>query len=314
MARIQFRYTVQDQNRGVIQNARVFLYKPGTTVDFAGDAFDSKKGGGTVPNGFATDERGEVEVWLEVPQEVDVVVTDDGGAAYYPGSSSEPFSFPEVRLKGWDLLPALEDLPLGRAPLAPQAGGTVGFPLIDDVDRFYAPSTHVHPTHPGGLRPSLAKQFSLTGTTDETPVVAIRLPAGSLAAGSTFRIVAKFFVTSVKGLSRMLTFKLRLGGVVVGNAWSIKGSDAEKIEEPGVLEGLMTIRTPGALGSAVGELWGWESYSQKGPESAVTGSLASGPIVVDTSASRDLVLTAAWGTAGDDSVLRIDTAYIEQVV
>jgi len=309
--RVQFRYTVQDDHGGVIQNTRVFLYQPGTTTDFVGRAFESKEGGEPVPNGFPTDEAGVAEAWLEVPQEVDVVVTSNGGEAYFPAKPTQPFDFEDKVETGWELLPALADLPTSRAEEV-RPSTTVGHVVGGDLS--YASGRHAHPLHPGRVRPSVRAPFSLTDTTAETPVAVLVVPGNTVANGSEFRVCAKFFTTGPELKPQVLTFKLRWGDVVLGRPWTLKQSGAACLEEPGVVEGLVTVRTAGGLGSAVGDLWGFESFSRVDAVPVPSASLAAGPSIVDTSVDRELVLTATFSGQSDESVLRIDNAYIQQVV
>lgn len=82
MARRHWRYTVRDQYGFVIQNAKVFVYQPGTTTNFTGTAYDAASGGGTITNPFTTNSQGEAEGWFDNAQTVDVLVTDNTDTAY----------------------------------------------------------------------------------------------------------------------------------------------------------------------------------------------------------------------------------------
>src|SRR6266545_8386414 len=110
-ARIHFRYVVQDSLGSVIQNAKVFVYQPGTTTDFTGTAFNAKSGGGSISNGFVTNSQGEAEAWFDTPQSVDIAIKDNSGTAYYPATPAIPITFTTITEANWDLEPAREDLP-----------------------------------------------------------------------------------------------------------------------------------------------------------------------------------------------------------
>jgi len=109
--RIHFRYVVQDSLGSVIQNAKVFVYQPGTTTGFTGTAYNAKSGGSSISNGFVTNSQGEAEAWFDTPQSVDIAITDNSGAAYYPAAPSTLVPFTTITEANWDLEPAREDLP-----------------------------------------------------------------------------------------------------------------------------------------------------------------------------------------------------------
>jgi len=107
--RIHFRYVVADSLGSVIQNAKVFVYQPGTTTDFTGTAYNAKTGGSSVPNGFISNSQGEVEAWFDTSQSIDIAITDNASAAYYPADPTTLKTFTTVTEANWDLEPARED-------------------------------------------------------------------------------------------------------------------------------------------------------------------------------------------------------------
>ena len=94
MARRHWRFVVRDAYGYAIQNARVYVYQPGTTTAFTGTAYNAVSGGATVSNPFTTNAQGEVEAWFDTEQEVDVFVDDNTDTAYRAvEGSSAAFSF-----------------------------------------------------------------------------------------------------------------------------------------------------------------------------------------------------------------------------
>lgn len=84
MARAQVRHNVKDAAGNVIQNAKVFVYEQGTTTPVA-DLFTALTGGAAV--GFLTsDSQGEVLGYLTTSRLVDLSVTDNAAAAFYPAT------------------------------------------------------------------------------------------------------------------------------------------------------------------------------------------------------------------------------------
>ena len=53
-----------------------------------------------------------MEAWFDTPQSIDVKVTDNSGAAFYPATPSQPFTFAAFTEADWDLEPAREDHPV----------------------------------------------------------------------------------------------------------------------------------------------------------------------------------------------------------
>lgn len=98
--RCHWKFIVRDQFGFAIQNAKVFVYQPGTTTDFLGSAFDAKTGGSAKTNPFTSNNQGEVEAFFVTAQPVDVFVTSNSGTAYRAalgaGSTVSFTSFTEV--------------------------------------------------------------------------------------------------------------------------------------------------------------------------------------------------------------------------
>jgi hypothetical protein len=81
MDRSLLRYIVTDANGHAISNAKVFVYKPGTTTQIDGKLWDARTGGTDQGAALITNTQGEALAWLEYPCRVDLRVSDNSGAS-----------------------------------------------------------------------------------------------------------------------------------------------------------------------------------------------------------------------------------------
>jgi len=93
MARALFRYVVKDELGSVLENAAINIYRPGTTTAVFGSMYAAETGGSPITNPRLSNDQGEVIVWLDTPQVVDVQVTSNTGQAHYPSTPSSLISF-----------------------------------------------------------------------------------------------------------------------------------------------------------------------------------------------------------------------------
>lgn len=157
-SRRHWKMVVRDAAGRAIQNAAVYVYQPGTTTSFTGSAYDALTGGSTVSNPLITNAQGEVEAWFTTPQHVDLLVTDNGDAAYYAGStgalSFTSFTEHDEIVQVTDLTDAnISDIAIGDTA---DTGTSV----------LTAPADHVH-------------AFPLTATTPTTIEIADAAAIGS---------------------------------------------------------------------------------------------------------------------------------------
>lgn len=82
MARVQRLYVAATDRGDVYAAAAASVFEEGTSAPASGVYADES--GGVAVNAVVTDERGVVEFWLDVDRNVDVVVDDNGGQAYFP--------------------------------------------------------------------------------------------------------------------------------------------------------------------------------------------------------------------------------------
>lgn len=90
MSRCRFRYTVRLDGKPV-QNARVYVYEVGTTDD-PGDVYLASSGGSAVAS-IVTNAQGEVNGYKTKHSDIDVKVTDNSNAAYFPSVPSRTLDF-----------------------------------------------------------------------------------------------------------------------------------------------------------------------------------------------------------------------------
>ena len=109
--RSHLRFVVKDRAGNVLQNAAVFVYQPGTTVD-VDQMFSAKTAGDELDNPLISNAQGEVEAWLETAQSVDLRVTDNGATAYYPSDPTTTKSWVEF-VEAGEVYPSPEDISSG---------------------------------------------------------------------------------------------------------------------------------------------------------------------------------------------------------
>lgn len=91
MPRTPYRLIVRDDDGPVLINARVFPRLVGTATPLP-DAFPTATGGAAAQS-FVTNTQGEAQFWTDAYREdIDVQVTDNGGAAYPPGGIAGTFA------------------------------------------------------------------------------------------------------------------------------------------------------------------------------------------------------------------------------
>ena len=91
MARSQLRHTVKDEAGNVIANALVNVFEV-DTVTPVGDLYAAASGGAAITT-LTSDAQGQVVGYLDVPRRVDLQVTDNADAAYYPSTPTSLLSW-----------------------------------------------------------------------------------------------------------------------------------------------------------------------------------------------------------------------------
>jgi hypothetical protein len=89
--RSMLRHNVADSAGNVIQNALVYVYETGTTTAVA-DMYAAASGGSPITT-LTSNAQGEVTAWFTTPRFVDLLVTDNTDAAYYPSASAVPLNW-----------------------------------------------------------------------------------------------------------------------------------------------------------------------------------------------------------------------------
>jgi hypothetical protein len=350
MARRHWRFIVRDAYGYAIQNARVFVYQPGTSSDFTGTCHSAASGGSVLTNPFTTNAQGEVEGFFSDAQSVDVFVTDNTDQAYRavdgPGATISFTSFTEV--DEIDVTPS--DVVL-TVPVVGVTGDLVAA-IVNPYTAVtaamgasgeWADAAHTHPyaaltpSSPEKLRTAggagsgtdparedhvhafmaaaRSSAFALVGTTtSETEILSLNVPAGVMAAGSSFRVSMVVYVTNTTAATRVVTFRLRWGGVagvLLGGALAITNRSSLGTDVIAVLDGWVTIRTAGATGTAVADMVLQDKLTSA--TFNISGTVITAAATIDTTASKDLTLTAQWTTSDANTNLDVDNVQIVQV-
>ena len=90
MARAHLKHRVVDRAGNAIQNALVNVRQPGSTS--AVTVYTSSTGT-TTATSRTSNAQGEIEAFLDLPQRVDLQVTDNTDTAYYPSTPTTLISF-----------------------------------------------------------------------------------------------------------------------------------------------------------------------------------------------------------------------------
>lgn len=147
---------------------------------------------------------------------------------------------------------------------------------------------------------SITSETSFSNTNAESTLATYTVPAASLAANTTYRIVAGGNTDNI-ATSGSFTWKLKLGSVTLASMLSSSNASS-KSASPWNILGHFTCRTTGATGTVAGSAMGRFS----GPTAINdTDTLASG--TVDTTGTLALTLTITMATANASNVTRIET-------
>lgn len=87
MARSQMRHNVKDSAGNVIQNALCYVYLTGT-VTAVSDMYAAESGGSPITT-LTSNAQGDIEGWFDAAKTVDIKVTDNSNAAYYPSQPTQ---------------------------------------------------------------------------------------------------------------------------------------------------------------------------------------------------------------------------------
>ena len=134
----------------------------------------------------------------------------------------------------------------------------------------------------------------------ETQIVGLSIPANTLVAGSTFHIHAGCNTTTSTSPGNV-TFRIRIGtSSLSGNitASVAAASNASVTTQPFTVDSWNTVRTNGATGSILGDI----SIKDDGAIATSAfandiGSVTTATVVVDTTATKIIELTAITGAA-----------------
>lgn len=240
MARAHARYTLKDAVGNAVQNAKANVYAKGTTTPVT-DLW-SAESGGVLLTTLTSNAQGELEGWFDNPQSVDLQVTDNGAAAYYPGLPASPFPF----------TPFTETLDVFPVPTEiPRLGAEV------DIRRYLTPGR-------------------VAGTTDDTAAMVaavatglnVYLPADTYVFGEV-RLANPFQRIHGDGMGR--TIVMTKAGALYALAW---GGNTNTV--PQFLEDLTIDGTNGGnYGLLIEDLGGIRSVGKNVEIRNVVGTAAT---------------------------------------
>lgn len=189
----------------VLVNALVHLYQRGTVTPVTG-LHDDDEAGNPVTSPMATDGRGRVIVYADVPQSVTLRITDNGGQAHYPDDPNTFVPFAEFSQDA-EIFPSPRDIP---TMVNVKAYGATGDGTTDDAaaiqaaiaaaaaasgtskaDVFFPPGTYLVASSlllPSGTDTTRQRKMRLVGygatlkTTAAIPILSRALPADSTEA------------------------------------------------------------------------------------------------------------------------------------
>lgn len=149
---------------------------------------------------------------------------------------------------------------------------------------------------------------TVANTTTETVIATLSIPANDMVSGAVYKLTA-FGTASTAGTGPTLRFNGRIGGVggtqfATTNTFTCIASQVNRVWK---VEIYYTCSATGVSGTGFGNLHVLESQSVAGTTNPVTGvntRMDGGAThTVDTTISRDLVLSIAWGTASASNTL-----------
>lgn len=121
MARARLRFTLAASTGHIIQNAAVYVYRPGTTTAPYGAMYDEETAGVVLTNPLDSDSSGTVNAWFDTAQLVDLLVTDNANAAFHATAGDIPLGFDDF---------TIADVPVRPGPssdIAQSASSPVAF-------------------------------------------------------------------------------------------------------------------------------------------------------------------------------------------
>jgi hypothetical protein len=153
------------------------------------------------------------------------------------------------------------------------------------------------------LRNKLSSQTTVTNTVTETTVATLTIPANDAVAGAVYEIEA-WGIGSVTG-TPTFQFFARLGGSTgtqIGTSGSRTASSGIT-NHPWRVRAILTCLTTGVSGTWTGNIIVHDTISVAGSAPLTVTSWEDGTasFTLDTTASKDFVITIKWGTASSSN-------------
>ena len=307
--RRHFKYIVKDEYGNVISNATVNIYLPGTTTVFTGTAYTTLSGGTTTTNPFTSNSQGEVEAWFDTPQAVDLAITDNSDTAVRAGYTT-PISFSPFTEYGL--------IGTGIEGTAANISGTsrIGQSAGAGSSAFGASADHQHATNGNAAQGRASKLTSTSNTSEQLMnTTAYSVGANTCAVGTAFRVRADFHQTNGT-TATLYTFRLRWGGIAgtTLKTLTLQGTTTSHTDNPVHLDFMVNIQTIGGSGTAVTTVRGDEcitTATANTPKLVLDAQAAA--VTIDTTAAKDLSLTAQMDTTTGTPNWELDNIIVERI-
>lgn len=156
----------------------------------------------------------------------------------------------------------------------------------------------------GSISNATSSSTTVANTTTETVIATFNIPANDMIVGATYEITA-WGIASVTG-TPTLTFRGRVGGIAGTSNGNVPATASSGVANKvwRVTYRVVCVTT-GASGTFHGNLEAAESVSVAGTNPSVCTTRMDGgsTVAVDTTASKDMVITAQWSAASTSNTL-----------
>lgn len=154
---------------------------------------------------------------------------------------------------------------------------------------------------------------NINNSTTETTLVSTgngtaTLEANFLNTGRKIRVKASGFYSNTG--TPTLRLKVKFGSVVILDTTAFTTSSGAANNQWD-LEGIITVRTSGATGTVIGQ--GTVSFNTSGTAAQIVQMVNTATIVVDTTVSTAVTVTAQWGTASSSNTITCTDLTLENM-
>lgn len=205
--------------------------------------------------------------------------------------------------------PAVDNHAHGVASATPVLGYTTA---TEGSATSLARSDHHHPFANAVGR---ITQFTPAANLNVQSFHTYTVPANTLTAGSVFRVQGVLYWTNaatVSGLQLQVRLNTTSGNILAQSpTWT--STATTHTDTPVNFDALITVRTLGASGTALGAFWGIEQITVATPTPTAFNSAIKATVIWDTTASNDLLVCGQIQTSNTGINYKVDQVTITQV-